>query len=93
MHCVIAVEPRGGKLFEAVLQVYAENSISLIADISTALANMRVSITSLNTKICSDGNMLINISVGCKDVDHYNSIVSRLRSVRGVTSVVRGFNG
>lgn len=84
---------RGEKLFEAVIQLYAENSISLIADISMALANMRVAITSLNTKICSDGNVLINISVGCKDVEHYKSIVSRLRSVQGVTSVVRGFNG
>lgn len=81
------------KLFEAVVQIYAENSVSLIADISTALANMRVSITQLNTKICSDTNILINISVGCKDTDHYNSIVSRLKSLRGVTSVVRGFNG
>lgn len=84
---------RRGKLFEAVIQIYAENSISLIADISMALANMRVSINQLSTKVCSDQNVLINISIGCKDVDHYKSIVSRLRSVEGVTSIVRGFNG
>ena len=54
---------------------------------------MRVAITQLNTKICSDSDVLINISVGCKDTEHYNSIVSRLKSIPGVTSVVRGFNG
>lgn len=84
---------RRGKLFEAVIQIYAENSISLIADISMALANMRVAINQLSTKVCSDQNVLINISIGCKDVEHYKSIVSRLRSVDGVTSIVRGFNG
>ena len=81
------------KLFEAVIQIYAENSISLIADISSALASLRVSIYNFNTKLCSDGNMLINVSIGCKDVDHYDSIVSRLKAVNGVSSVVRGFNG
>lgn len=87
------VSASSGKLFEAVVQIYAENSISLIADISTALANMKVAITQINTKPCSDSNVIVNLSVGCKDTDHYNSIVSRLRSVPGVTSVVRGFNG
>jgi len=80
------------KLFEAGIQIYAENSMNLIADVSAALANMKVSITSLNTKICSDSNIIVNISIGCKDTDHYNSIVSRLKSLKGVTSVVRGFN-
>ena len=87
------IKSSSGKLFEAVVQIYAENSMSLIADISSALASMRVAITQLNTKICSDSDVLINISVGCKDTEHYNSIVSRLKSIPGVTSVVRGFNG
>lgn len=69
------VSASSGKLFEAVVQIYAENSISLIADISTALANMKVAITQINTKPCSDSNVIVNLSVGCKDTDHYNSIV------------------
>ena len=45
------IKSSSGKLFEAVVQIYAENSMSLIADISSALASMRVAITQLNTKI------------------------------------------
>ena len=88
-----AISASQHKLFEAVVQIYAENSMNLIADITTALANMKVSITAINTKICSEANILVNISLGCKDTDHYNSIVSRLKALKGVTSVVRGFNG
>lgn len=79
------------KLFEAVIRIYADNSVALIADISVALAQMKVSLTKLTTKNGSDGDIIVDISVGCKDTDHYNSIVSRLRSISGVRSVVRGF--
>ena len=35
----------------------------------------------------------MNLKVSCKNVDHYNSIVSRLRSLENVVDVVRGFTG
>ena len=78
--------------YEAMLQVVAEDGIGVIAGISMALADMKVSITQINTQINKDGDMIINIVVGCKNVSHYNSIVSRLRSVNKVVSVSRGFS-
>jgi hypothetical protein len=36
--------------------------------------------------------MIINIVVGCKNVSHYDAIVSRLRSVPKVLSVTRSFS-
>ena len=80
------------KTFEAMVQIYAENSISLIADITMALADMKVAILQINTKKRTDSDIIINLTVGCKDTDHYNSIVSRLRSVNNVTNIVRGFS-
>ena len=35
----------------------------------------------------------MNLTVSCKNVDHYNSIVSRLRSLENVVDVGRGFTG
>jgi len=32
------------------------------------------------------------LKISCKNIDHYNSIVSRLRSLDGVDSVGRGFS-
>lgn len=78
--------------YEAMLQIVAEDGIGVIAGISMALADMKVSITQINTQINKDGDMIINIVVGCKNVSHYNSIVSRLRSVPKVVSVGRGFS-
>ena len=78
--------------YEAMLQIVAEDGIGVIAGISMALADMRVSISQINTQINKDGDMIINIIVGCKNVSHYNSIVSRLRSVNKVVSVSRGFS-
>lgn len=86
------VGERSRKTFEAMIQIFAENRISLIADISMALADMKVSIIQINTKKNTDDDVIINLTVGCKDIDHYNSIVSRLKSINSVTSIVRGFS-
>ena len=78
--------------YEAMLQIVAEDGIGVIAAISMALADMKVSITQINTQINKNGDMMINIVVACKNVSHYNAIVSRLRSVDKVVSVTRGFS-
>ena len=56
-----------------------------------ALADMKVSISQINTQPDKNGDILINIVVGCRDVGHYDSIVSRLRSLPKILSVRRGF--
>ncbi len=81
---------RGG-LFEAVLKIYATNSMTLLADITTILAEMKVTLMQINTQAKPDDEIIINIVVGCKDLDHYKSIVSRLKSVKSVRDIVRGY--
>ena len=72
------------------LEMYKARGV--IASISVALADMRVSITSINTQMNKDGTMLVSLSIGCKNTAHYESIVSRLRSLKSVLSVSRGFS-
>ncbi len=83
---------KSSDLYEAKLQIIAEDGIGVIAGISMALADMKVSITQINTQVQKDGDMLINMVIGCKNVSHYDSIVSKLRSVNKVVSVGRGFS-
>ena len=78
-------------IYEAMIQIVAEDGIGVLAGISLALADMKVSISQINTQPGKDGDMAINIVVGCRNVSHYDSIVSRLRSVPKVISVRRGF--
>ena len=79
-------------LFEANLQVFVHDEIGVLANITKALADMKVSIMSISSSQKGDGSVtIINLKVGCKNVGHFHSIVSKLKSVQGVESVSRGF--
>ncbi|MBE6672883.1 MAG: bifunctional (p)ppGpp synthetase/guanosine-3',5'-bis(diphosphate) 3'-pyrophosphohydrolase [Ruminococcaceae bacterium] len=77
--------------YEAYIQIRAENSLKLLADITAALADMRVALHSINTQNKPDNLIVINLVVGCKNIEHYHSIVARLKSVPNVEDVVRGY--
>ena len=83
---------KSGETYEAHLQILAEDGIGVIAAISMALADMKVSISQINTSMQKNGEVVINLHVGCKSTSHYESIVSRLRSISSVISVNRGFS-
>ena len=78
--------------YEAKIQLILEDGIGVLAGVSVALADMKVSISSINTQLQKNGNMLVNLTVGCKNISHYESIVSKLRSLKSVVSVSRGFS-
>ncbi len=80
-------------LFEAFLKVYTENRIGILAALSSALAEMKVTITAINTSVGQekDAVAIINLTIGCKNVSHFRSIISRLKKIDGVHDVVRGF--
>ena len=77
-------------VYESLITIYAENSITLLAEITVALADMKVALLQINTQKRGEDHMLVNITVGCKNINHYNSIVAKLRSVPSVVSVTRG---
>ena len=77
-------------VYESLITIYAENSLSLLADITGALADMKVSLLQINTQKRGEDTLLINLTVGCKNVSHYNSIVSRLKRIERVITVTRG---
>ncbi len=77
--------------YEAVLQIVAEDGIGVIAAISMTLAEMKVSITQIYTQSQKNGDVTINIHIGCRSTTHYNAIVSKIKSLSSVISVNRGF--
>ena len=85
------VEDTRSPIYEAMIQIVAEDAIGVLAAISMALADMKVSISQINTMPGKDEDMVINIVVGCRNVSHYDAIVSRLRSLPKILSVRRGF--
>ena len=77
-------------IYEAMIQILAESNFSLIADVTGALAEMKVTIMQINSQKRPDDMQMLQITVGCKNVGHFQSIVSRLQNIPAVRSVTRG---
>lgn len=86
-----AVSSETQGVYEALLQMYSDDRIGMLADITAVLADMRVSILQVGVVRRGDGTSIINLKIGCKNTDHYHSIVSRLRGLDGVNNIIRGF--
>ena len=67
------------------------DTVGVLADITVALADMKVSILQINSQKAGADRVIINLKISCKNVEHYNSIVSRLRSLKNILDVIRGF--
>ncbi len=78
--------------YEALIQIHVYDKIGMLADISVALADMKIPILQINTQNRSKERSIINLKISCKNIEQYNSIVSRLKSLDGVVDVVRGFS-
>ena len=77
---------------EEYADLMADNRLAELSEMNTsALADMKVSLLQINTQKKGNDTMLVNLTVGCKNIGHYDSIVSRLRNIRSVLSVTRGF--
>ena len=57
-----------------------------------ALADMKVSITQINTRKHNENDVIINLKFACKDTNHYNSVVSRLKNIPHINNIIRGLN-
>ncbi len=79
-------------VYEALVQIYAYSSLTILAEITMALADMKVLLLQINTQQKNDGRLIINLKISCKNVDHYHSIVSRLKCLKDVIDIGRGFS-
>lgn len=79
-------------VYEAHVQVFGLSSLTILADVTMALADMKVLLLQIHTQKKNDGQMIINLKISCKNVDHYRSIVARLKSIKDVTDVTRGYS-
>ena len=74
--------------YESSIQILVTNRMSILAEISGALSEMKIDIVSINTKNVED-TTLFNMTIACKDISHFNSIISRLRNIKDVIRVTR----
>ncbi len=75
--------------FEAGLNIIAVYSPHLIADITLALTDMKVAVTSISTRE-NAGEIIISVGIKCSGVDHLRNIINGLHRIKGVRDVSRG---
>ena len=78
-------------LYEAQISIYVFDRMGIIADISVALSDMKVQLLQINTSKYGSEGAIVNLKISCKNVDHYHSIVSKLKSIEGVNDITRGY--
>ncbi len=76
--------------YEAMITVFANDEIGILAKISSTLADLRVQIASVQTVKSKNGATAINLVVAARDTAHVDYIVSHLRQLSCVNSVKRG---
>lgn len=77
-------------MYEAALCIVAEDKIGVLAEVSAALAEMRIPVLTINVAPPKEERATINLTVGCKDINHYHAIVNRLNAIPTVIRVSRG---
>ena len=75
--------------FESQLQLICKFSATVVADIASAIADMHVSLLSLNMQKRSVTECIVYVTVACRNTGHLDSIISRLRAIRDVEDVLR----
>ena len=78
------------ELYEAQLGIMVYDRAGILSELVAALSDMKVQLLQINTNNVSELEILISLKISCKNIDHYHSIVSRLRSIDGVSDIRRG---
>lgn len=75
--------------FTATLSMACLDRVGLMADISRAIADMRVMIYGINTKSKKDRRATIELTIGVNGKEHLQSVMQRISKINGVLDVER----
>ena len=78
--------------FEARLQIICKNSMTVMANITSAIVEMRVTLLGMTMQNRTSTETVVLISFSCRNTEHLNQIVTRLKAVREVEEVNRSFS-
>ena len=76
--------------FATSLVISAFSRIDLMADITSALAAMRIALHSMSSKEMNDGCSEVYVTIDVHGLDHLRSVCSRLEKIRSVFKIERG---
>ncbi len=75
--------------FQTTLEIVAEDRPGLLADVAQQFSAMHLSIHSLNSRERKDGSAVINATFTVNGMEHLQTVIDRLRGIKGIHSVER----
>lgn len=75
--------------FVSTLRVIGLDRDGFLADITTMLYNMHVSLHAVNARPTKDGNSVIVVTLSAENVEHLKNIITHMEKIHGVFSVDR----
>ncbi len=82
-----AGEEKSHTTYNATLLLLVADKIGVMASISTALAEMRIPISAINTQTSNEQTSLLSITIGIKGRDHLNSILEKLKKNKEILQI------
>lgn len=79
--------------FEVNMEISAYDRTGMIADIMAALAEMKISITSINAKVSETKSVTIHLGISIKDLAQFEFIATKIRRLKDVYKVQRFTGG
>ncbi len=77
------------KIFTSSLQIMGIDRDGLLAEVTTTLYNMHVSLHNVNARPLKGGNCLIDVTVSTEGLTHLKNIINHIEKLSGVFSVER----
>lgn len=75
--------------YKATLKIVGAQNQALLADITLMFANSHIKIHAINAHEGKGGKTIVLVTLRVNDVEHLNTIIGRLKNIRGVLSVER----
>lgn len=77
------------KTFQSTLTIHAIDRPQMVADVTMAIANMRLALHSVSAREVKDGNCVVIITISIESVEHLKNIINKLSKINGVYSIER----
>lgn len=77
------------EVFKSTLEIVAEERGGLLMDITQQIFDMHLTLHMLNSRITKDGSTIIYICITVRGPDHLQSVITRIKAIKGIISVKR----
>ncbi len=91
----VSVKWNGGEnkdTFKSTLEISAMDRNGLTADVAVLISELRVPCYSISARQVSGGRAAMSLTIGINSIEHLNTVISKIKKIKNVTSVTRAKN-